>query len=84
MDIYASTSLGGTSLNTENFGGKQLVSTDLSEEDENIYSPDASEIIKTNRAITTTAKVIITLCVAIAPVVALVLGVIISVKRKFL
>ncbi len=84
MDIYASTDLGGASLNTENFGGKQLVSTTLSEEDENIYSSDASEIIETNYGITTTAKVIITVCIAIVPLTALVIGVVISVKRKFL
>ena len=84
MDIFASTDLGGISLNTENFGGKQLVSTTLSEDDENIYSSDASSIIETNRGITTTAKVIITVCVAAVPVTVFILGVIISVKRKFL
>lgn len=84
VDLRASTSLGGSSLNTELFGGKQLVSTTLTEEDENIYSSDATEILGVNRGIDASEKVVITLCVAIAPVAALVFGIIISVKRKFL
>lgn len=83
MDIYASMDLGGTSLNSDSYGGKQLVSTDLTTDDKNIFSADGKEIVKVNRGITNTAKVIITVCVAILPVSAIVVGIVISVKRKF-
>ena len=84
MDIYASTDLGGTSLNTEKYGGKQLVSVKLNTEDVNVYSSDGKEIVKINRAIETSDKVVITVVVAILPVAVLVAGIFISIKRKFL
>ena len=36
VDYYASLELGGTSVNSSSYGGKQLVSTELSTEDKNI------------------------------------------------
>ena len=84
MDIYASSDLGGTSLNTEKFGGKQLVSTTLSAEDTEIYSSDATEIIGINYGVSTTAKVLITVFVAAIPVTVLVLGIVIHIKRKYM
>lgn len=84
VDYYASLELGGTSLNSSSFGGKQLVSTDLSTEDTNVYSPDASELLKVNRGISNSEKVVYTVIVFIAPAVLLVVGVAVCVKRKFL
>ncbi len=84
VDYYASTELGGTSLNSSSFGGKQLVSTELSTEDTNVYSPDASELIKVNKGISTAEKVVYTVIVAIAPLALLVIGTVVCVKRKFL
>ena len=84
VDDYASSDLGGTSLNTLYFGGKQLVSTALSEYNTDIFSTDGQEIIGINYGINTTAKVVITLVVAVAPVTALVMGFIIFFKRKYM
>ncbi|MBO5879096.1 MAG: Gldg family protein [Clostridia bacterium] len=85
MDIYASTDLGGTSLNTEKYGGKQLVSLKLSAtEDTYVYSPDGKEILKVNKAITQTAQIVFTVLVAVLPVAVLITGILISIKRKFL
>ena len=84
VDYYASTEIGGTSLNSSSFGGKQLVSTELSTEDKNVYSPDASKIIKVNKGISNTEKIVYAVIVAIAPVAILIVGTVVCVKRKFL
>lgn len=81
VDIYASSDLGGTSLNTKNFGGKQLVDTNLYSEDTEIYEGDAS-FAGINRGITLANKVLITVIIAIVPVALLTLGIIIFAKRK--
>ena len=83
VDIYASTDLGGTSLNTKNFGGKQLVSTILSEDDVEIYSSDA-KLIGINRGIDAVDKTIYTVLIAIVPLFTLVFAFIIFFKRKFM
>ena len=83
-DRYASIELGGLSLNSPSFGGKQLASTTLSETPSDVYSWDAKEIIKHNRGLSSTAITIYTIVVMIAPVAALVLGVIVFIKRKYL
>lgn len=84
VDYYASLELGGTSVNSSSYGGKQLVSTELSTEDTNIYSPDASKIIKVNKGIGTGAKVAYSIIVASVPVAILAVGVVVCVKRKFM
>jgi hypothetical protein len=81
MDIYASTELGGTSLNTQKFGGKQLVDTALYAEDTEIFAGDAS-LIRINRGISTSTKVFIAVAVMAVPVAILVVGVIVFAKRK--
>ena len=84
VDVYASLELGGTSLNSSSFGGKQLVSTTLSTEDTEIYSSDASEVIKVNFGISTTEKVVYTIVVAAVPFIILVLGAVVCIRRRFL
>ena len=82
-DIYASSDLGGDTLNTDRVGGKEIVSTVLSEEDTSSVSSDGESII-VNRGIGQAAKILICVAVAILPTVALVFGVVIHVKRKFM
>ena len=82
-DIYASNELGGSTLNTDRVGGKEIVSTALSEEDTEAIASDGETII-INRGIGSTGKVLISIAVAILPIAALVLGVVIHVKRKFM
>lgn len=84
VDIYASSDLGGTSLNAKSFGGKRLVSTTLSEEDVEIISPDGDKITGINYGITTTAKVLITVFVALVPLTVLIMGIVIHIKRKYM
>ena len=84
VDIYASTSLGGTSLNTEKFGGKQLVSTVLTENDVNVYSADAQEVLEVNKGFVTSDKVVIAIIVAVIPTIALISAVVVFIRRKYL
>ena len=85
MDIYASMNLGATSFNSERYGGKQLLKQELSSmEETHVFSADGKELLKVNKAITQTAIILITVAVAAIPVIILVRGIIIFVKRKFL
>lgn len=83
-DRYASIELGGTSQNSPSFGGKQLVDMTLKEYSENVYSPDATEIVKVNRAFTATARGWFTAIVCIPPVAVLVLGLVMFIRRRYL
>ena len=84
VDVYASLELGGTSLNSSSFGGKQLVSTTLSTEDTEVFAPDASEVVKVNFGISTTEKVVYTVIVAAVPFVIMIAGAVVCIRRKFL
>ncbi len=84
VDVYASLELGGTSLNSSSYGGKQLVSTELSTEDTEVFSPDASEVIKINYGITNTEKVVYTVIVAVVPFIVLIIGAVVCIRRRFL
>ncbi len=84
IDEYASIDLGGTSLNSPTYGGKQLVSDIMTETDTEVYSSDATEVIKVNYGLTTGPKVTYTVIVALVPFAFLVAGVIVCLKRKFL
>ncbi len=84
VDVYASLELGGTSLNSSSYGGKQLVSTELSTEDTEVFSPDASEVIKVNYGISTTEKVVYTVIVAVVPFIVLIIGAVVCIRRRFL
>ena len=80
---YAPISLGGTSPNSSSFGGKQLVDMELKDYPENVYSPDAMNVIKVNRALTDSAIVWYTVLAFVLPVGAAVTGIVIVLKRKY-
>lgn len=84
VDDYASISLGGVSPNSSSYGGKMLRSEAITTTGAEIYSSDWSEIIKVNKAITATEITIFTIACAVAPIVALAVGIVVRVKRKFL
>ena len=83
-DRYASIELGGLSLNSPSFGGKQMASTTLSDTPSKVYSWDAKEIIKYNKGLSSTAIVLYTIVVMSVPVAALALGITVFIKRKYL
>ena len=76
--------LGGLSYNSPTFGGKQTSSTELSESPTKVYSADATEVVKYNRGLSSTAIVAYTVVVMVVPVVVLALGIVMFIKRKFL
>ncbi len=83
-DRYVTIELGGLSVNSPSFGGKQTVDMTLSTTPTNIYSPDASEIIKVNKALTN-GKITFYTCLAMAPAaIALGFGIAVAIKRKFM
>ncbi len=84
LDVYGSSQLGGESLNSPTYGGKQIHASELSEEIVKVYSPDAKEVIETNQAITGGIKAFITVVVFAIPIGVAVLGIVVRIRRKFL
>ena len=84
IDEYGSLEIGGTSLNSSSFGGKQLVSTTMSEDGSNVYSPDGKELIRHNYGLSKAAIAVYSVIVFAIPLTVAVLGVIVRIKRKFL
>lgn len=83
-DRYATIELGGLSLNSPSYGGKQTVSTTLSTTPTDVYSPDATEVIKTNKGLGNGAVIAYTIIVMSIPVSILTFGIVVFIKRKFL
>ena len=83
-DRYVTSDLGGLSLNSSSYGGKQLVVTALSEESTVVMSPDASTIVKNNKGLTSGPRTTYVCLVMAVPVCILVAGIVVFVKRKFL
>lgn len=83
-DSHASNELGGSSFNSPTIGGKQLVSTAMSEVDTEIWSADAKHIIGINKGLTGGAVTAISIFVYAVPAAIAVLGIIVCLKRKFL
>ena len=83
-DRFATIELGGMSYNSPSFGGKQTLSTELSETPSKIYSWDAKEILKYNAGFTRGASIAYTVVIMIVPATILTLGIIMFIRRKFL
>lgn len=83
-DRYASIELGGYSANSPSFGGKQTLSTELSDSPTRIYSWDGKSVVKYNKGLGTTAIVIYTVIVMAVPVAIVAFGIVVFIKRKFL
>ena len=80
---YATDELGSSSLNSTSFGGKQTVSEQLSADDTKHYNGDGTlAVVKSG--ISAFEIGLYTVIVFAAPVCALVFGVIVFIRRKFL
>ena len=84
VDIYGSNALGGESLNSPTYGGKQLHNSELSTELVKVYSSDAKNVIEINNPITRGIKTVITTVVFVLPLLVAVVGIVVRIKRKFL
>ena len=80
-DRYVSTDLGGLSRNSSSFGGKLLVNTVLSTDNTTVYRGDKTTVYK---GLTAGARNASTVVVMIPAALALVMGAVIFIKRKFL
>ncbi|MBR2466788.1 MAG: Gldg family protein [Clostridia bacterium] len=83
VDQYASMELGGSSMNSKKYGGKQLVYDTLSETPATVYNPDAT-YKETLEAITPGVKRTAVIIAVIAPLVPLTACIVIRIKRKYL
>ena len=83
-DRHVTIDLGGSSPNSTSYGGKQLVDMTLKDYAHDIYSPDGTEVVKTNRALSSSARTWFFVLVLVAPVSALAVGSVVFIKRKFL
>lgn len=84
IDIYGSLELGGTSLNSTSYGGKQLVSTVISTEGSDVYSPDGKHVVRHNYGLSAAAKGVYTAVVFAIPIAVCALGAVVLIKRRFL
>lgn len=76
-DEYASIELGGLSGNSSNYGGKPLVDTD-------IYSVDDTAADTSYSLISEAAKIWLTVLLMAVPIAVAVVGIVVTVKRRFL
>lgn len=83
-DDYASIDLGGISQNSPSFGGKMLVSSEMTTLGQSIYHKDPSKPIKYNYGLAVSEIVVYTVVIALVPVALLTIGIIVKVKRKYL
>ena len=83
-DVYASSDLGGSSMNSKSFGGKQLVSSTIYDYEKKVYSPDATEVVKINKGLTPTAVTVFSIFIYAVPTVIAIVGISVGIKRKFL
>ncbi len=85
-DMHASTDLGGISLNSTSFGGKQIIDATLYDYETTIYNSDSTNLVelKVNSAIDSTDKTVISVFVFAIPVIIAAVGIAICLRRKFL
>lgn len=82
-DVYASMELGGLSLNSPKYGGKQLIYDTLTEQPAAIYNGDAS-LAGYTLGFGKTVKTVIAVTAVAVPLVPFVIGVLVKLRRKFL
>lgn len=82
VDEFASMEIGGTSLNSPIAGGKPLVSESLSETGKTEY--DGADEAREYAAFENGARVTLTVMLCLLPAAALVIGVAVRIRRKYL
>ena len=82
-DVYASMELGGLSLNSPKYGGKQLIYDNLTEQLSEIYNADATYKGYT-LGFTGKIRTVILVVTLAVPAIPLVIGIVIKLRRKFL
>ncbi len=83
VDEHASIGLGGTSLNSDRYGGKQLRDTSIVTKYTEVYDGDKN-IIEVNRPISPVMTIFIYIFVCILPLTALCVCVVVTIRRRYL
>ena len=83
-DEHASIDLGGISQNSPSYGGKLLISTDMTALGESLYDKDPSEPIKYNHGISLPEIVLYSIIIFLVPIALAVAGIAVRIKRKYL
>ncbi len=83
-DVFASTDLGGGSLNSISYQGKHVRYSYLSYDEQEVYSLDAKELVEYNYPISDGVITAIAIFVFVIPAAVAVLGIIVCIKRRFL
>ncbi len=83
VDEYASTDLGGTSLNSTSFGGKQLLDTAIATSDTQVYNT-ALEVVEINYTLTAGMKIFYIVLTTLPVLGALAVGIAVCVRRRYL
>jgi hypothetical protein len=84
IDLFGSLDIGGTSPNSNSFGGKQLVSTDIGTEDTKVYTPDGKDVLRINHRITNAEIGFYTAVVLLIPIALAIYGTVRLIKRRCL
>ena len=80
---HASMELGGISMNSPNFGGKQTISTEISDIDKDYYNPDGTQAGYTKGLSENVKNAFITV-ICLIPLVPLFIGAFMYIRRKYL
>lgn len=83
VDEHASMDLGGTSLNSSSFGGKQLLDTSIATKKTDVYNA-ALEVVETNYALKSGMKVFIIVVTLLPAAAALTVGIAVAIRRRYL
>lgn len=90
VEDFASLNLGGSSINSSSIGGKLIIPMNMTELGETIASNKLSDngitydVIKENHGFSDTAKVAYTCVIFAVPLAIAVVGIVVSVKRRYL
>ena len=80
-DAYASDALGGLNMNTSSFGGKRLVTSNLSETPVQKY--EKGELIHTYPAMTAAVRIVWTTLIMLLPAAVAITGIVLCVRRRY-
>ena len=80
-DEYASDNLGGLNMNSHKYGGKHLMTSEMTEVDTPVY--EAGKVVRTYYGLTAAAKVIYTVIILLVPIAFLAYGTVRCVRRRY-
>lgn len=83
VDEHASTDLGGTSLNSNKYGGKQLLDTTIATKYTEVHDQNM-DVVEVNQPLGVGMTIFIYIFIFIMPLIALCVGVVVAIRRRYL